>query len=776
MCLKPGCFTVILFLSLIFIKDISAAALDVSVIARGTGEPVEGATVVIEDSDNYLITNNKGKAVFEKIVEPETIKVLAPGFETSIIKLKDDQDSIAVYLYPLQFEGEGINIVAERLPEKISKVTFSADELASAPGTQGDPLKILTSLPGIVATGEGTSEVYMRGSDREDNIVWANRVPIGYLYHFGGISSTINPAIISDINIFLGGFPVEYGNRLGGAIDVQLRAPRNDRNHYNVHLGTLESSFLVEGPLGKPGGNTAFYAGARRSYIDLLFSPEKFSDLIEDDDSEDERDEITTVPRFYDAQALIRHQTGKGYLDFYFFSAGDKLALDTKSGVKKDPQLAGRTSFDTEFHTLGMSWTHQWHDKLDHVMPLALYYANTKVQFGTDNTGAPFFANNEQLLLFWQPEVRWKRKKDEEIKFGLNFLYANVPLDLFISRPPDEDDINFDFTSQPKIRVKDTLKASLASPYIQQRKAWTNKFTSIFGFSYSKIDGTGGIDMSDHSPRLAMEYGLTNKTTLLASWGKYLQLPQGFELLDGFGNPELIYTEAEHRIIGVQQKLNTLWNIKVEAYKKPMKNLVIPIDDLPPNNFANEGKGEAYGLDVYLKREPKHGTTGWLSYSYAKSTRRNLLTGLERDFSGDQPHTLTLVWSQPFTDNRFGWFKNWKYWNWGVKIQAHSGSLYSPVTGRHLEDPADPTSRYIPEYNSGFNTKRTPFFYRVDLRIEKENFLKQSKMKFFIDLLNATFKKNVTDFDYGPEYERINNPRKVTGLPFFPVFGIEAEF
>ena len=129
---------------------------------------------------------------------------------------------------------------------------------------------------------------------------------------------------------------------------------------------------------------------------------------------------------------------------------------------------------------------------------------------------------------------------------------------------------------------------------------------------------------------------------------------------------------------------------------------------------------------------------------------------------------------QPFVDSGLAMFRGWKYWNWGIKLQAHSGSLYTPVIGREREDPADPTSRFRPIYGE-FNSERTPFYYRLDLRLERENFLKKSTMKFFIDILNVTFKKNVVDFDYGPEFERIDNPRKVTGLPFFPVFGVEVE-
>lgn len=48
-------------------------------------------------------------------------------------------------------------------------------------------------------------------------------------------------------------------------------------------------------------------------------------------------------------------------------------------------------------------------------------------------------------------------------------------------------------------------------------------------------------------------------------------------------------------------------------------------------------------MDVLIKREYADRKMEWLSYSYARSTRRNDATGDERDFSGDQPHTLAVV-------------------------------------------------------------------------------------------------------------------------------------
>ena len=229
-------------------------------------------------------------------------------------------------------------------------------------------------------------------------------------------------------------------------------------------------------------------------------------------------------------------------------------------------------------------------------------------------------------------------------------------------------------------------------------------------------------------------------------------------------------TEAEHRILGIEHKLNDLYSIKTEIYHKPMKNLVVYIDEnSAPDNYLNAGTGEAYGVDIFLKREHRDRKFGWLSLSWSKSERTNEITNITHDFIGDRPWAVTAVWGTPFSGQQ------WKRWEWSIKAQVNSGTPYTPVIGRHLEDPSDPNSRWIPEYAEQ-NSERTPTYYKVDLRIGRNILLRESKLKLYLDMQNVTFADNIVEYDYGNEYEKIDNPTEITGMSFFPYFGVELEF
>ncbi|MCF6299013.1 MAG: Plug domain-containing protein, partial [Thiomicrorhabdus sp.] len=188
----------LLIVILLSMESTFAANIIVVIKERGSGVPIEGATVVINDGDAYDETGETGKIEFSDIDSPNKIKVLAAGFETLEASVTKNQKTITLYLEPFFVDGEGLNVSAERLVEKASKLTLTSVELIKAAGSGGDPLKAITALPGIIATSEGSAEVYMRGSNGNENITWVNNTPVGYLYHFGGFQSTINPALIED--------------------------------------------------------------------------------------------------------------------------------------------------------------------------------------------------------------------------------------------------------------------------------------------------------------------------------------------------------------------------------------------------------------------------------------------------------------------------------------------------------------------------------------------------------------------------------------------------
>jgi len=49
-------------------------------------------------------------------------------------------------------------------------------------------------------------------------------------------------------------------------------------------------------------------------------------------------------------------------------------------------------------------------------------------------------------------------------------------------------------------------------------------------------------------------------------------------------------------------------------------------------------------------------------------------------------------------------------------------------------------------------------------------------VKFYVDIQNITNNNNIVEYDYGNEYEKIDDRTEVIGMKFFPFFGVELEY
>ena len=97
-------------------------------------------------------------------------------------------------------------------------------------GTQGDALKVIEDLPGAARTSPiGGGLLVIRGSDPVDSLVFLDGLYLPLLYHFGALSSTVNPDLLEAIDYVPGNFSVAYGDMIGGLVSASSRPLREER-------------------------------------------------------------------------------------------------------------------------------------------------------------------------------------------------------------------------------------------------------------------------------------------------------------------------------------------------------------------------------------------------------------------------------------------------------------------------------------------------------------------------------------------------------------------
>ena len=87
-----------------------------------------------------------------------------------------------------------------------------------------------------------------------DTLLYFDRTPLGYPFHFGGLISTINSDSIEDIRIYAGGYGAEFGLDSQSVIDIRSRE-RLKKNWAGVlDLNILSpSGFRLKPKLGDKG-------------------------------------------------------------------------------------------------------------------------------------------------------------------------------------------------------------------------------------------------------------------------------------------------------------------------------------------------------------------------------------------------------------------------------------------------------------------------------------------------------------------------------------------
>ena len=663
-----------------------------------------------------------------------------------------------------------------------SEIELNIEELKGVAGTQGDPLGAIKILPGIVSASSSqsgsTEGFYVRGSNANENAIWVDGLPIGYIYHLGGQFSVLNPDTISNFKTYLGGFGVEHGDRLGGVVSVNTRNPLSDKLHQTYQLGLYDASFKLEGPISE---NSSGYFAFRRSYFDLLLP--KVGDLPGSENT------YTQFPQFWDLQAKYHYKLDKGQLDFSVFAADDQLKIHIKDEkeVVPDPALAGDLGGKSAFQTYGVRWKQTLSPQLEQTIRAGLFKRQGGFVLGTQladsdpNQGDSFSIDTNSDTYFLLPSWQWHASNTQNWKAGIDLYQSNFTVDGYIIQPCREGQPNCTVTGQPGIALDQKSTAQSIAPYVQLTQEITPKLFATLGLRHKQVK-VEGFEAQQLSPRLNLEYDLNDKVRLTASWGKFVQNPQGHEMVDDIGNPELVMTQAEHRILGVKFELSDLWSGQVEVYHKPMTKLVVGREH--PENYANEGKGFAQGVDVLFKKKWHDRSFGWISYSYLETERTDEGEGSKRLFSGDQPHTINMVYNQPFTGS-------WHNWVWGMNLKAHTGLPYTKIVGREgsavpgssttmascQANPEQAGCYWKPKYGK-VNGDRLPVYASLDLSMERKWKYSSWDLTTRFELLNVTglFRPNTVGYEYESDYSDFRDPKNTSDFPFFPSFSIRANF
>lgn len=723
-------------------------SLEGRIIERGTRAPVVAASI---DADGVTAeTDTDGRFSLRGLpIGPIRIRVVSPAHHDLLVDEVIEEGKLKEVEYRMNRRRYGSfeSVVrGERERKEVAVHEISVDEIATVPGTQGDVLKVLQDFPGVARAPFGLGFLIVRGSAPQDTKVYLDGVEIPLLFHFFSLTAVVNSDVISGLDFYPGNFAANYGNAMGGTVEIRTRDPKHDW-HGAGHVDLYDGAAMVEGPVG----DGSFLLSVRRSWVDQVLKLVVPSGL-------------TVAPVFYDYQAKYTHSLWGGQGSIFAFGSSD--ALDV---LDQNTQIPISFESEIEFHRLGARWqrgfSHNWRN--DAILSLGYDHDLTEA-INAIKIDASIWNASLRDTMTYRPSDRFTLEMGTDS--SLRHLFYSFTLPTFSAVGTTGSPVgNGGLAANPPKTTSAT--SNWAAPALFATASWTPtpRLRLQPGLRFDASSNLNAAHSYWFDPRLSAFYTVGPKTVLKAGVGLYSEAPQAGDLIPSlFGNPNLAYQRSLQYSLGVDQKLPFQSDLGVTVYDKYMYALetATRLTDAMgnPYNLSNLGKGRSYGIEVLLRRQIMRGFYGWIAYTLSRSQRLDDPTTPTYQYGWhlydfDQTHILTLIASYQTEHN----------WTFGTRVRYVSGDPYTPNvnaifnanSGEYSCIPGNP------------DTARAPAFFQADGRIDRRWVHDKWIFTAYLDVQNVTNRQN-------PEARFPNfncqGYSTLTGIPIFPTLGFRAEF
>ena len=625
--------------------------------------------------------------------------------------------------------AEAFKTTAET-PLSIKSINWA--EMQRMPGATLDLSKAIQSFPGVLPKSSFGYNISIRGGSSNENAYRMDGIDIPTINHFsiqgasGGAVSLINMDFIQNVELYSGAFPSSMSNVLSGALNIELRNPRNDRFGSRITLGATDYGASFEMPLGK---KTNLMFSGRNSFSQHYFK--LFS--------------IPVLPTYQDAQLRFHYQLSKkSDLTIIGLGGWDKYDLYIKPIEKSSPSLLYNTGYIPEGNqstrVLGARFRKYVQDGLKTLTLSTDLVTNNADKFignieNEANRQLKYRSSEQKIRLRY--ERRWDFDEKKHLSIGLS-----------------ADAIEWEFDSWSLKGQMNNIDTALlnSDEFILQGGAFMTYNQQILN-SRGHISFSLRMDMSDFNlnminplnqiaPRASFKYQLSPKWTSNSHFGRYAKLPPAIIMGANSSHNQsnnTHFTLADHFGTGVEYQNGKTYRVSMEIYLKnysrapflqndqiAFANAIgtyVAVGDQPSISSAI---GRTYGFEIFLQQKLKKNYWWMAAYNFGRSEYQTQ-NEIWAASVWDSRHTLSIT-------NGYVWGKGWQI---GTKWRYSSGTPYTPFNESYssLRNNWDILQRGIFDY-SLVNSQRLDPFTQLDIRLDKTYANKNWSFSWFLDLSN----------------------------------------
>ncbi|MBN3034659.1 MAG: TonB-dependent receptor [Bacteroidales bacterium] len=706
-----------------------------------SGETLIGAHVYVASQATGTVSNEYG---FYSLSLPSGnygLEYSYTGFIRHLqrIDLESDLD-IVVSLMPDESLLAEVVVVPEENPVGITRPGIQAarlrpQEIKGIPALMGEPdvVKTLQMLPGITMLYEGASTFYVRGGDRDQNLILLDDAPVYNPSHLFGLFSAFDQQAVKEATIMKADIPAWYGGRLSSVLDIRMNDGNMKQTVVSGSMGLISGRLSLEGPVARD--RSSFMISARRSLFDLYLRRLSGESI----------DEIC----FYDLSGKINLRINRNNRLFLSVYTGN----DVYTHSSRQEDFNGINWFN---NLTSLRWNHIFGPVL--FSNTTLCYSTYQYYLGQP-AGRNLVWHSSISAITLKSDLSWFPDTRNTVRFGYGLTAHEInPGVLERNRVMLESlphvqtrralEHAFYFSNGRQMSEKLKMEVGVRIPVFQNLGA---EDVYVFDASYAVVDtlsyARGGVYHTEAGlePRLGISYSPGKQERLYAAYEHHHQFLQLVSGVSGSLTSVEVWLPSGLNLesqsvrqfsAGYQRQLGKGWQLSMETYHKWFRNLLEYSDHA--QIFLNSaiegelrsGKGCGYGVEIALSRETGR-VTGMASYTFSRTERliSDINNGKPYPSLYDRPHVFHLLFS--WTVSR----RSLLSLNW----TATTGSPFTSPEGFYYYQ-----NKYVPIYGSR-NNDRFPAYRRMDvsytLRTDPSRD-RRFRNEFTVGVFNLSARKN----------------------------------
>lgn len=702
---------------------------------EATGEPIAGVSVQIRELGAGVMTNQDGYYL---------ISVPRGSYKVEYRSLGSHDTYRNVNLYA----GGRLNISMterviaikeavitasrrdklERLESGMNRMNIMTIRLSPSSLGEADLLKSVLLMPGVQTVGEGAAGFNVRGGSADQNLILLYGAPVYNSSHFFGFFSAVNSEIISDVSLYKGGIPAQYGGRVSSIMDITEKDGNKKEYSGNAGISMVAAHLTLEGPIVRD--HSSFIVAGRATYSNWVLG------LLPD-------------------AALRNSSAGFHDINGHFITdLGKNSQLELSAYYSHDNF---RFNSDTTYNYDNLIFASRLRHNFSQALIAVFSLNNSTYRYNISNTRIGEYASSMEHSVnstSARANFTWYLGQGQELKFGGESALHMInpgrrtpipPLSVVKAKEIDHEtgletaiyadykaDLASGLTARAGLRLSTFLVLGPETVHLYNPLFSREPYTITDSVSYkpgSVIKAYAGPEI-----RLSLNYRVTGESSLKLNFNRtyqYLHMLSNtvaisptdtWKMCDYYTKPQ----SGDQLAAGIYLEiLDNDYELSVDGYYKWLHNLIdykggamMTMNDMIEQDIIS-AEGRAYGAELMLRKN-KGKLKITLNYTWSNVMLRStgkfnseiINRGEYYPASYDRPHDLSLQ-------------MNWLY---SRRVNMSTNFIYS--TGRPV---TYPVTWYMHDgvpviYYSDRNQYRLPDYIRWDISMNIYSNLKARKI------------------------------------------------